>query len=1078
MITLRRQLFLTVFCIVSLSVGAESRFSFGPAGSVLREGFTKVTEKDIYTREKGYGFESADGLQASDRGGWKKEELSKERIQQIQKTGGHITGPTRTTSDITCAFVEGRGDNAFICNLPDGKYTVWLIANDALWDAPYFEVRANGVLKLDVRIPRRRHVFMEAFTANSENGKLRLEFKGANGWLISGLVIGEEGKALDKTVSELSRDIFSFTKEESPNWKEIPYVSPNPEPALTALEKERGYTPFVLDYMEEVVPLFRPTREDIKRPLRTFAAPGEFEPASLSLYPLKNLGTVHVDVSDFKSGNNSIGRDNVSMGIVRCVPQRGDGCDYDSSGGRWKITPGMIEPETMRTSTVDKAQCKQWWLTVHVPQNAPPGLYSSTVTVSPEKAPAVKMEWQLLVLPFQLTRLENRHFGTWLDSFPPLCRLDGPESRGRNTASERERITKLEMEDYHAHGMDAPIIDFGSDLKRLKEDSDGNFTFDLSTLREKMDFLKIFGKDAPLVLCCEYFCRAAEYKYASEKESEHVPGTFSPKARAVIVSFVKAVLAEGKKQEWPKILFAPIDEPGNTKTKNRYIFAEHVLDFVHEGGGKTIVTVSPQCILRLGRKRIDVPLYSYSNILLSKVLDDAKHGYPYWYYNNGILYGHRTATSRGKMGFDFLRSGSEAATGWGLAGTSANPLNDFDGTHKDWNVLFPSTGKPIPTIYWEIVREGVDDTRYVAALRKEIKEAKQRGETVKSAHAEKFLDTLLRSDAPQISVPSAFSGLRWGLAREILSLRGDDSFKLPDGEVRHLFPQTVSRGPNLMLNPSFEEPAQANGLPGKPFTVNDQFMGKIENSSGPMLVSTEMPHDGKYSLKLDFSKAKVNEDFGKLSYLCVNVPISREVLEQLRGKRVKAGMWFKLSNGSRVIPRLWVRTFMEDKKYLYFRTPPEISDLVTWNIQETEARIPRDVKSMDLHIFAVVPTDPLVRAKSVAYIDDIFLQVFQDPPLSIAPDLEEYFTGGDIRWTVHLETPAEALSVRLCKGGKVLQETSFRDVKLEAKGLFSSETLQPGVYTLECTSSTAGMSKASAEVVISTSPFSKRNQGK
>ena len=72
MIILRRQLFLTVFCIVSLSVGAESRFSFGPAGSVLREGFTKVTEKDIYTQEKGYGFESADGLQSADRGGWKR----------------------------------------------------------------------------------------------------------------------------------------------------------------------------------------------------------------------------------------------------------------------------------------------------------------------------------------------------------------------------------------------------------------------------------------------------------------------------------------------------------------------------------------------------------------------------------------------------------------------------------------------------------------------------------------------------------------------------------------------------------------------------------------------------------------------------------------------------------------------------------------------------------------------------------------------------------------------------------------------------------------------------------------------
>src|ERR1039457_2674903 len=65
-----------------------------------------------------------------------------------------VYGAYRTTSDLTCALIEGTTNNAFQVTLPDGEYTIWLIANDAEWDPPLFEVWANGEKKLDVRIPR------------------------------------------------------------------------------------------------------------------------------------------------------------------------------------------------------------------------------------------------------------------------------------------------------------------------------------------------------------------------------------------------------------------------------------------------------------------------------------------------------------------------------------------------------------------------------------------------------------------------------------------------------------------------------------------------------------------------------------------------------------------------------------------------------------------------------------------------------------------------------------------------------------------------------------------------------------
>ena len=194
------------------------RFAFGTPTSVTRAGFTKVTVKDVFTPEKGYGFQSAEGLRAFDRGGSKIERPKDEYTASVY-------GAYRTTSDITCALVEGRSDNAFLVALPDGEYTVWLIAGDAEWDPPLFEVWANGQKKLDVRIPRARFVFMEPFQARATGGQLRIELKGPHGWILSGLVIGKEGPELAEVVAKLERDIFFLTDPELPKWKEVKYAA-------------------------------------------------------------------------------------------------------------------------------------------------------------------------------------------------------------------------------------------------------------------------------------------------------------------------------------------------------------------------------------------------------------------------------------------------------------------------------------------------------------------------------------------------------------------------------------------------------------------------------------------------------------------------------------------------------------------------------------------------------------------------------------------------------------------------------------------------------------------------------------
>jgi len=1031
------------------------KFTFGTPTSVARTGFVKVTVKDVFTPEKGYGFQSTEGLLEYDRGG---SEIARPKDEYTAS----VYGAYRTTSDLTCALVEGTSDNAFVVALPDGEYTVWLIAGDAECDPPLFEVWANGHKKLDVRIPRRAFVFMEPFQARAENGRLRIELKGPNGWILCGLVIGREGQELAEVTARLERDILFLTEQELPNWKEAKYAAVNPPLELTPEERQRGYVVFPVDYTEQIVPAYIPARTAIGKPLTALATPGEFEPATLCVSAQKELGNVAVELSDFvgEKGQPGIARENVSVGVVRCWPQRAS--DWGGKG-EYHIVPEMIEPPSGRASRMQASQLKQWWLTVHVPPDTPAGRYRMLLTVRPEKAPRVVLEWRLLVLPFQLSRPAEKHWGTWLDSFPPVGSLWGPEHRGRKAPAEVERLAQADIADYRAAGFDLALLNY---YFGVEENPDGSFTYGLSTLPQDMEYLKQLGSGAPVVICFEYTCRNLEYGFA-EPENKHIPGTFSPKAHKAIVGLVQYIRDEAKRRNWPKIYFFPIDEPGNNKTENRYLFAENVLDFVHEVPGcQTAVTVTSGCVQRLG-DRVDVRIYAYGYYNRDKVLQEAKQGHPFWYYENGMFYAHSTLASRGHTGFEFLRSGAEVATAWGFAATQANPYNDFDGGHKDWNVIFPGVDRPTPTIYWELCREGVDDCRYVATLQQQIQQAKERGAIEAAQRAQRVLEPLLAGDAPTIDNPLAFGRYRWRIAREILALQGDRERTLPFAAVAENPPSPIKLGPNLVDNPSFEDPSEADGSPRGSYHLG--YPTAKEKPVGALRVTDEAAHSGRFSLKWDLSKVADAEYKGRdPRWLTVNVGFSSDMVKSLRGKRVKVGYWMRLGGGT-TVPGLGLRQNLKGGpgEGFYFRGGVE--DPAVWNHFETEGRLSNDLESMDIHTWCSIPEAELAK-NCFFYIDDVSLEVVEEAPLSVTTPLDEYYVSEIIPWTVSAASASGEIRIALLTGDRLVEEQMHKAAAGSLRGAFESRGLKPGIYTLQTRASTPPQAPQTAQRQIILTP--------
>lgn len=1035
------------------------KFTFGTPTSVTRTGFVKVTIKDAFTPEKGCGFKSTQGLVAYDRGG-------SEIVRPKDEYTASVYGAYRTTSDLTCALVEGTNDNAFVVALPDGEYTVWLIACDAECDPPLFEVWANGEKKLDVRTPRRAFVFMEPFQALATDGRLRIELKGPHGWILNGLIIGQEGPGLAEVITKVERDIFFLTDQEIPNWHEVKSDPANPLLEWRASEKQKGYVVFPVDYTEMVTPTFVPPRKAIGKPLTAFATPGEFEPATFCVSSHKELGHVILELSDFVADKTkrTIAKENVKVGIVRCWPQRVSGW---GGKGEYYVVPEMIEPPSKRASHMKAGQLKQWWLTVHVPPDTPAGRYRMSLTVRPEKAPTTVLELHLLVLPFQLARPTDKHWGTWLDSFPPVGSLWGPERRGRKTPAEVERLARADMADYRAHGFDLALLNY---YFGVKENPDGSFTYGLSTLPQDMEYLKQLGSDAPVVICFEYTCRNLEYGLA-EPGKKHIPGTFSPKARKAIVGLVKYIRDETKRRNWPKIYFFPIDEPGNNKTENRYLFAENVLDFVHEVRGcQTAVTVTSGCVRRLGDRRVDVRIYAYGYYNRDKVLQEAKQGYPFWYYENGMFYGHSTLASRGHTGFEFLRSGAEVATAWGFAATQANPHNDFDGGHKDWNVIFPGVDEPTPTIYWELCREGVDDCRYVTTLQEHIQQAKKQGAIKAAQRAQRVLDPLVSADAPTINNPLTFGRYRWRIAREILALQGDSKQILPFAAVAENPPSPVKLGPNLVGNPSFEEPLQADGSP--PGSYHLGYPTMKEKPVGALKVTDEVAHSGRFSLKWDLSKVADPEYKRRHPrWLTVNVGFSSDMVKSLRGKRVRVGYWMRLGGGT-TVPGLGLRQYLKSGPGEGFYYRGGVDDPAVWNHFVTEGRLSNDLESMDIHTWCSIPEAELAR-NCFFYIDDVSLEVIEEPPLSVKTPLDEYYVGETIPWIVSITSASDEIKVALLAGDRLVQEQTLKGVAGSLRGAFESRGLKCGIYTIQAKTSAPPQTSQTAQrqIILSPNPW-------
>jgi len=524
------------------------------------------------------------------------------------------------------------------------------------------------------------------------------------------------------------------------NYKEIPFIETAPFPELMDEEKERGYLLFQRPIMEPVYPNTQPLEHERLERLVAFATPGEFEPITFSVYPVRDLKNLRVRCSALASNAGEIPASEIT---VRLATYWNVGYPRYTSRDTYRRIPELLERVTVHTSPAQ--ECQRYWIVVYVPADTKPGLYSGNVTISDDGFDkAIQIPVAFRVMSFSLKKDPAKHYSAY------YYVRNQTQYRGKSD----EFFQKTSQNEYQA------MLDYGLDMipTQSLQCLDGK-TF---TVRnpEDLDRLVKMGFKGPVPLMGGnamsriYRDTTPDGQRGSHWRISKMP---PPEFYARVTESFKAFEADRIARGWPEFVCCPLDEVASTHNE----FGAKTYAAVRAGGVRTYITKNTlSSDATLYRPHVDVWCSQPYSMLYEKIV--AQDQYEYWSYPNhnaGEVKDRRVMCKGGRMtyGFGFWRSGYTTLIPWHWSWTPGDDQFDYlRGSQSGCGQRITDDGQVIPAIYWECFREGNDDARYLYTLQQMIFGA--RLPAILNAAA---LSRMRRNCSRPCGTPSTFSRSTW-----------------------------------------------------------------------------------------------------------------------------------------------------------------------------------------------------------------------------------------------------------------------------------------------------------------------------
>lgn len=678
-------------------------FDFGPEQQSLQLGFTPVTWNTQYSRDKGYGL----------------------------KRSLHNSNDARDDGFPSILYRDWVGmsdsftDHEFVIDLPNGLYHVFTVYSDCgYWGGAAIRhtkrhIEAEGKIGWSEDLGKRGNYwkpnylfedvepligqdfwefYMEkifepkSFKVKVSDGQLNLKWhadkmRSSN---VACVIIYPNTKK--KAGARFCNEIVNQQRKEfTVAAVEQHFPSGGTLEAIDQKEKDKGYVFFLTDYEKDTYQNSIPNQSQIKRSKKIYASQGEYEPVTFAVRPLKNLGKVKVEVSDFKSANSVISKENFDVRAVRHLSRRG------FNQIKYRIIPQILK----KFDTIDLTEgiTREFFVIAHIPQDAIAGDYTGTIRLRSSGSIDETLNVSLTVYPFTLD--ESEYLSCFFGTIPDI------------------KVAKM----LRGFGFNSFSGGYNAVLKGFAKD--GTPELDFTRIDKYMTMLKSAGYSQ------EGWgyggCGITHIRYTKD---ENFFGKYQNQTGLSYVQLLRnvfdAVEKHAEEQKWLDLAYNFVDETRNVEHARKQVAQLNAINeastWIKTGGAYSVSYKNGKEPDNYHQWIFEALDASSLNGHDESVMEQArKMGKQVYIYNQG-----QTRYSFGAYQWSEFTKGVKGRQQWYLHIQHGFQYFDLDGREPDTSVLYYGQNGPIPTLAFIRCAEGVDDFYYCQTLHNRIEKMKNK----------------------------------------------------------------------------------------------------------------------------------------------------------------------------------------------------------------------------------------------------------------------------------------------------------------------------------------------------------------
>ncbi len=441
---------------------------------------------------------------------------------------------------------------------------------------------------------------------------------------------------------------------------------------------------YLLDISASTVPL---TEEFGVKSLKLFAAPGEYEPFVIGIYPFETLKNIKITCGEFKSSEGAIlpaAAFEINNVLMRPV------------GTTFVTVKGELLELTCSITSLTPGVPKAVWINVHPPEETAAGLYRGKINVAPEGKNSAEINVEVRVLSYKLRN-------------PPPDRMNwlGIMSGSWDFERQAEEFRCIREHNYTGEITNA-LAPEGEDFTKANR---------YMELAKKAGLPGIF-------IHTNTHCQGGLSLENSYGPNGHGLNMFNSESYAKTAALVTKVKANADKNKWLRTVFYLSTELGSTfgegGTKDFTILMKSIEEYYSEikaTGVETLATFNrhEEFALHAGFPAIDWTGFNGEM-------------FPEWEKSLRVKPSLMTFVGidqRMGHGFYMWKFGFRGVRPWCLDPGVMYP--------REQGLVYYYDKKAHPSVRFERIREGADDYRYIYTLSEVMKEAEAKGIDTKEA---------------------------------------------------------------------------------------------------------------------------------------------------------------------------------------------------------------------------------------------------------------------------------------------------------------------------------------------------------